>query len=499
MNLEKIFDSFEKLMEGKFKIYRESAREKDGDIFFMVKDEKKKYLVILGDEKTCDEFDGSNAGELSIDGEKYRYKIVKRNHDNLKKLREKFPSLNPSRCGLKPSFGTGDRLGIATPAHIIAFEKYGKDLFPFLAQQSVRERMRTKRSWDDVLDDAIWGVFERGYDGEFGADADHVKTLDELEGALKVGYTMFTIDPSDYVRDPRQMKSEEKRRVYKNLDGIEDIERVYLGRRYEISGESLIFDESNLVDIALTYLDAINHVEKMFKFLKESKKEEFDFEVSVDETSTPTSPLAHIFIVEELRRRNVEFTNLALRFVGDWQKAIDYIGDLNLLDRELHLHGEIARKFGGYKLSLHSGSDKFSVYPLFYKNTEGLFHVKTAGTSYLEEIKVIAMKDPKLYREIHKFALTVFERDRASYHVTTDLSKIPNIDELSDDELMNLFNDPNSRQLIHITYGSVLNAKDEDGNYRFKDRIFRILFKNEEEHYHLLSEHIGKHLKLLKP
>ena len=237
----------------------------------------------------------------------------------------------------------------------------------------------------------------------------------------------------------------------------------------------------------------------MFKFLKESKKEEFDFEVSVDETSTPTSPLAHIFIVEELRRRDVEFTNLALRFVGDWQKAIDYIGDLNLLDRELHLHGEIARKFGGYKLSLHSGSDKFSVYPLFYKNTEGLFHVKTAGTSYLEEIKVIAMKDPKLYREIHKFALTVFERDRASYHVTTDLSKIPNIDELSDDELMNLFNDPNSRQLIHITYGSVLNAKDEDGNYRFKDRIFRILFKNEEEHYHLLSEHIGKHLKLLKP
>ena len=498
MKDEKLVDSFERLMDGRFRVYRESVKEKDGNLFFMVKGKDGKYPVVLGDERTCEEFTGNEVGEIEIEGERYRYKVALRNHGNLTLLRKKFPHLNPSICGLRSSFGTGDRLGVATPAHLLAFEKYGGDLFPFLAQQSVRERMRTGRSWDDVMDDAIWGIFERGYEGKFGADADHVKTEEELASAVESGYTMFTVDPSDYVRDPRMMKDDEKKKLYGDLKDIDSIERMYLGRKYDIFGEVLVFEESEFVDIALTYLNAIDHVERLFKLLKEKKKGEFDFEISVDETSAPTSPLAHIFIVEELRRRGIEFTNLALRFVGDWQKAIDYIGDLDLLDRELHLHGEIAEKFGGYKLSLHSGSDKFSVYPSFRRNTDGLFHVKTAGTSYLEEIKVVALKDPNLYREIHKFALTVFDKDRKSYHVTTDLSKIPDVDSIPDDELIDLFNDPNSRQLIHITYGSVLNAKDEKGNYRFRNRIYGILFENEDEHYKLLSEHIGKHLQLLK-
>ncbi|MBA7571569.1 hypothetical protein ES708_13334 [subsurface metagenome] len=107
------------------------------------------------------------------------------------------------------------------------------------------------------------------------------------------------------------------------------------------------------------------------------------------------------------------------------------------------------------------------------------------------------MKDPALYREIHRFALKNFEEDRASYNLTTDLSRIPDIDTIADDELVNLFKQNDSRQLIHITYGSILRAKNDEEKYIFKDRIYKILFEYEEDHYRELSNHIKRHLELL--
>ena len=207
--------------------------------------------------------------------------------------------------------------------------------------------------------------------------------------------------------------------------------------------------------------------------------------------------MAHLFIVLELQRRGVNFQNIALHFLGDWQKGIEYIGDVKQFTREFSLHAAIAKNIGGYKLSLHTGSDKFSVYPIFSQETDGLCHIKTAGTSWLEEVKVVAMKDPALYREIHQFALKNFAKDRASYNLTTDLSRVPNIDKLSDEQLVDLFNKPDSRQLIHITYGSILREKDNEGKYIFKDRVYKILFEYEEDHYRELSNHIRRHLELL--
>jgi hypothetical protein len=220
-------------------------------------------------------------------------------------------------------------------------------------------------------------------------------------------------------------------------------------------------------------------------------------EISVDETPTVTSPLAHLFIVLELQRRGVDFQNLALHFLGDWQKGIEYIGNVEEFAKEFSLHAAITKEIGEYKLSLHTGSDKFSVYPIFAQETDGLCHIKTAGTSWLEEVKVIAIKEPVLYREIHRFALENFEKDRASYNLTTDLSRVSNIDELSDEQLVDLFNKPDSRQLIHITYGSILKAKDNEGKYIFKDRIYKVLFQYEKDHYRELSNHIKRHLELL--
>ena len=236
------------------------------------------------------------------------------------------------------------------------------------------------------------------------------------------------------------------------------------------------------------YAEALKHIIDCFNIIKKKISTDFDFEVSVDETDTPTTLLAHIFIIEELRRSGVNFTSLALRFIGEFEKGIDYIGDIEIFKKDFLAHAAICRHFGGYKLSIHSGSDKFSIYPTIAEATEGVFHIKTAGTNWLEAVRLISNKSPVLYRRMHQTALSNFGKDRKSYHVTTDLSKIPALDKLSDEELPELLNENNCRQLMHITYGSIL--KD------MKEEIYNTLNIYENEHYEMLISHLGKHLDL---
>lgn len=496
MNKKDILQFFIDIYFNKYKIYYNSIKSEKGNYFFLAKDNQRKCLAVVGKHEMVEKFEGSVSEEKKIGKEELLVKIYSQNHHNLSLLRGIFPHLNPSFCGLKPSFGTGDRLGIATPAHLQAFK--GKDIFPILAQQSVREMSRTERNWQKVLEDAVWGCFEEGYEGPFGADADHVKNIKELKEAADCGFTMFTLDPSDFIsKGIEGLNEQELSQLYNKILENKEIENLYLNKKSKIGEQELIFDEKSLRKIILTYSEALNHVVECYDFLKDYKKEKFDLEISVDETPTVTSPLAHLFIVLELQRRGVDFQNLALHFLGDWQKGIEYIGDVKQFAREFSLHAAIAKNIEGYKLSLHTGSDKFSVYPIFSQETDGLCHIKTAGTSWLEEVKVVAVKDPALYREIHRFALENFAKDRASYNLTTDLSRVPNIDKLSDGQLVDLFNKPDSRQLIHITYGSILKAKDNEGKYIFKDKIYKILFKYEEDHYRELSNHIKRHLELL--
>jgi hypothetical protein len=497
MNKGEILQYFDKYYGNKYKVYVPSIKSEKDNYFFMVKGDKEKFLIVVAVLNLANKFEGQNLEEKIVDENELIIKTCYLNNRNLNLLRGIFSHLNPSFCGLRASFGTGDRLGIATPAHLQAFQ--GKDIFPILAQQSVREMSRTERNWQKVLDDAIWGCFEAGYEGPFGADADHVKNIKELKEAVDCGFTMFTIDPSDFIRnDIEKLGKQELDQLHDQIPNSKKIEDLYLGKSYKIQGQKLIFDEKSLEEIIFTYSEALNHVVKCYEFLKDYKKNNFDLEISVDETPTVTSPLAHLFIVLELQRRGVDFQNLALHFLGDWQKAIEYIGDVKQFAKEFSLHAAIAENIGGYKLSLHTGSDKFSVYPIFFQETDSLCHIKTAGTSWLEEAKVVAMKDPELYREIHRFALENFEKDRASYNLATDLSRVPDIDTISDDGLINLFKQNDSRQLIHITYGSILRAKDDEGKYIFKDRIYQVLFRYEEDHYRELSNHIKRHLELLR-
>jgi len=110
---------------------------------------------------------------------------------------------------------------------------------------------------------------------------------------------------------------------------------------------------------------------------------------------------------------------------------------------------------------------------------------------------LVAKKDPALYRSVHKYALSVFEEAKKYYHFTTDLTKIPDVDTLKDEELPSLFENNDSRQLIHITYGLILNVKNADGTLTCRDRLYSLWKKYEDDYSELLYKHIDHHLELL--
>ncbi|MCP4398431.1 MAG: hypothetical protein GY801_14180, partial [bacterium] len=257
-------------------------------------------------------------------------------------------------------------------------------------------------------------------------------------------------------------------------------------------GTTLSFDETELHRCSVMYLDAISFAKEVYDLLVSHRGEgNFDFEMSIDETEAPTVPQHHLFIIKELIHHGVVVESLAPRFIGEFQKAIDYIGDLDEFEKQFNVHCQIAKTHGNYKVSVHSGSDKFSAYPAIGKYTDGRLHVKTAGTSWLEAVRVISMKVPELYREIHQVALDSVEGALKFYHITADFSKIEPLESVSDTELSKYLDLAESRQLIHIIYGFVMQ------NDALREKFYKALFIHEDLHYQLIRDHIRKHVTLL--
>lgn len=472
-------------------VYEQSVEESGGSTFALVNDADSERRLYVEGPAESDFEDGTQADEGAIFPLTYA---------NAMALSDVFPWLEPTTAGLESAFGFGDRIGLATPGHVRAVRD--TDLVPVLAQQSIREMERTNRSPEEVMTTAIFGVFEENYEDGFVADADHLMAREDVENTAEAGFTMFTCDPSEHVvADADSMSDDEVEAAFEDLDDSEAILDRYAGETFEAEANDHTWSDSfsgvELERAAVKYYAAIEFADDMYDWVSEAVDGEFDFEVSVDETETPTTPLEHAFIASELDRRGIEATSVAPRFVGSLEKGIDYIGDLDEFEASLQTHVAIAETYGPYRLSLHSGSDKFSIYPYFHQYASDRQHVKTAGTSYLEAVRVIAETDPDLYREIHEFALERFDEDKKTYHVNTDLSKVPDIDDLADDELPQILDQNDGRQLLHITYGSVLSTRDEDGEYRFKDDFMATLREYEDTHYDFLESHLGHHVDLL--
>jgi len=439
---------------------------------------------------------------VTIGGQQLALGMGETNHANVCALRARLPFTAPVLVGVRRSVGLGDRLGIATPGHIRALRR-ARGIVPVLAQQSIREMERTGRTPQQVLDSATWGVFQEGWRAGYGADADHLKIEGDIDACVDAGFLMYTLDPRDHVDNAAHTDGLETLAAKfaalpwgRLQTSPEDSRRTYLGGSWSLgAGRSLAFSEEQLLRAACKYGRALAHLAAMYRHLSQAMKgRPFEVEISVDETETPTTPVEHLFIALELARLGVEWVSLAPRYPGRFEKGVDYIGDLSKFEADFAWQVAIARTLGPYKLSLHSGSDKFSIYPIVARLAGDLVHLKTAGTSYLEALRAIARIAPVLFRDILGFAIANYERDKATYHVSAQLGKVPAPDSLADEELPQVLDAFDTRQALHVTFGSVLTATNEDGGWLFKQRLLEALEGHQEAHYEALEAHIARHV-----
>ena len=416
--------------------------------------------------------------------------------------------LRPVTLGLQPSFGFGDRLGLATPGHGAALHRAGSGILPIFAQQSIREMARTNRSPRQVIEDARAGALQARYSGPMGADADHLKRPEDVDRTAAAGFVFFTIDPSDEV-DPHadSYPLEALRSRFQTLrDEVDWLDR-YRGREWRLdTGTVVALTEEACLRAAVKYGRAINRAVALSRHIDRAMAgRDAEIELSVDETEQPTTLAEHWIIADQCRERGMKLVSLAPRYVGDFEKGVDYKGDLESFERSLADHAAIAECLGPYKLSLHSGSDKLSIYSAFARLTRGRFHVKTAGTSYLEALRVVARQEPALFRRIVAFARGRYATDRASYHVSASVDAVPAPADVPDDrELERLylglwsevprgrgFTAP-GRQILHCTYGSALT--DPELGPALRGVLEAHLGTYEE----VLAEHFDRHLEALK-
>jgi hypothetical protein len=353
------------------------------------------------------------------------------------------------------------------------------------------------------MDDATWGAFSAGWRNGLGADADHLKTTEDVDACVAAGYTFFTFDPGDRVVDgldtaPKEVLHRALARLpWEEMeDTLESLLKRYPRKPLDIEGHRVELDEVSLLRAAGKYGRAIAHAASLYRHLIAiTGGNGCEVEISVDETQTPTTHAEHIYIVSELRRLGVEWVSLAPRYMGRFEKGTDYIGDYDSFEADFALHAAIARQFGAYKLSLHSGSDKFSIYDAAVRQTRGLIHLKTAGTSYLEALRAISVLNPQLFRRIYDFALRHYEADRASYHVSARLERAPTADSMPDGKLPEMLDQFDARQILHVTFGSVLQTEDDSGAHLFYDEIMAELRRHPEVYSVYLQAHFLRHLQ----
>jgi hypothetical protein len=473
---------------GDVRLYPTSLYTAEGALFCIASFPQEKFLCIAAAGRLPGQFDGPVTSAEGL-----RIMRAPLSPENAAALGELFPFTRPVSLRQKrTTIGCGDRLGLASAAHLRAVRRY--EAYPVLAQQSIRELGYTGRDFAAVGADAAFLVFQEGYEGGWGADGDHLKTIADIDTALDAGFPMITLDLTE-VLHPEAGDWKESR-VEEEFAALPEAVRshvlqVYADRRFSLKQHSIDFPAAEAMRCALMYHRAVDFASEADRHIRSRRGDQYDLEISIDETSSPTLPSHHLFIIRELMNRGVTVNSLAPRFVGDFQKAVDYIGDPEEFEHQFAVHCDIAAVHGGYKISVHSGSDKFTVYPAIGRHTGGRLHLKTAGTNWLQALHTIARAEPQLYRRLHKKAIESFPEALRSYHITADISDLPAADSLADEELERFLSTPAARQMLHITYGGILQDRS------LWEELFRALRTHEELHYQLLERHISRHLEAL--
>lgn len=367
----------------------------------------------------------------------------------------------------KFSIGMGDRFaheGVAQLRAVVQARELGIQLAP-VWNKSNREHTIVKSVPQSVREEADAAVKALCWDGPYHVDADHIglKTVDNFITASD----FFTLDVADFVA--KAAPAEEIERF------VED-HRRYIGS-LSIPGIAapLEITEELLRRSAEKFLLAMQEAGRIYRHIA-AVKSEFITEVSVDETDTPQTPVELLLILAMLAREKVPVQTIAPKFTGRFNKGVDYVGDLAQFEKEfdedLYVIAFAIKEFGlptSLKLSVHSGSDKFSIYPiinrLIKKHNAGL-HVKTAGTTWLEELVGLAEAgEGDLVKEIYRKAYGRYDELAAPYATVIDIdrSKLPTPDEVDGwsctryaESLRHVQSNPHYnlhfRQLLHVAF-----------------------------------------------
>ncbi|GAA2461561.1 tagaturonate epimerase family protein [Agromyces soli] len=407
------------------------------------------------------------------------------------------PNLAPRPIGLSTSAGTGDRLGLATPGQAAAFRDFAPSLRAIFAQQSIREMDRLGRSPQQVLDDATFGCIEAGWTAPVGADADHLKTTDDIDRCLAAGFSLFTIDVGDFVEvcDEVPSDAELARLPWAELeDDLASARRRYAALRLELDSGVQTVGETELAHAMGKYGRAVAMGARLARHLMDRASSPVEIEIAVDETDEPTTPEEHVYIATELARLGIRWVSFAPRHLGSFEKGVEFAGDRAALYDSISRHAAIARALGPYKIGMHSGSDKFSIYDGVMEHTRGLVHLKTSGTSYLVALGVLATQRPELFRRAYAASLAAYRAARASYQVSAEAGTVPAPEELADAELPRLLLAPATRQILHVGYGAVLRTADGDGASFLGTELVAALTDHRDDYRDDLRAHFGRHL-----
>lgn len=371
----------------------------------------------------------------------------------------------------KFSIGTGDRFshqGIAQLRATIKANQAGLDISP-VWNKSNREHQIVHSHPADVRKEADAAVAALGFKGKYFVDADHINMSTVAPFVETADF--FTLDVASFIGKPSPEAD-----VQAFINGCEP----YMGS-LSIPGiaQPLNVTKGLLEDIAHKFLAATTQAAEIYTYLKEKKGVgNFITEVSMDEVESPQTPIDLLFILKMLADKGVPAQTIAPKFTGRFNKGVDYKGDVAQFAKEFEedvLVIDYAIKTFGLpaelKLSIHSGSDKFSIYPVMAevikKYDKGL-HLKTAGTTWLEEVIGLAVAGGEaleVAKTIYINALGRMDELCAPYAdvIEIDKSKLPSVEEVkgwSSEKYANTLRhipghpdyNPNFRQLIHVGY-----------------------------------------------
>lgn len=371
----------------------------------------------------------------------------------------------------KYSLGIGDRFahqGIAQLRAFVEAAKQGIELTP-VWNKSNREHTIIHSEPSTTREEADAAVAALEWKGRYFVDADHIglATVDRFIPASD----FFTIDVADFTGKQA------------SVDSIGN----FLDRYSRLAGELAIpglaeplsITPDLLLRSAHKFLPAMEEAGRIYRYVAKRKGTDcFVTEVSVDETDTAQTPAELLLILAMIAAEGIPVQTIAPKFTGRFNKGVDYAGDLAQFEKEfdedLHIIAYAVREFGlpaSLKLSVHSGSDKFSLYPviqrLIAKHDAGL-HVKTAGTTWLEEVIGLAESGGEglqIACEIYAGAYARFDGLTAPYATVIDIdrNRLPDpaeVNEWSSQKFVNTLRhipgcpdyNPNFRQLVHVGF-----------------------------------------------